>query len=202
MVIFARMMHAPALASLACLLLACASTPAQEEAPSPPQAPPPEAPSTTEPPGFEDPGPHPGTGLSRIRFPVAGETFTFEIADDAWERGRGMSGRARIPANEGMIFVYPKPEILGYWMKGCLTDIDIVYVRGDGRIMSMHRMKKEPPRGGEERLETYEDRLPRYSSRRLVQFALEFAPGTIDRLGLETGQLIKVPRAALLKNAR
>jgi hypothetical protein len=145
---------------------------------------------------------HPISGLTRIKIPVAAESFTFEVADDSWERARGLSGRERLARNEGMLFVYPHGEVLGYWMKNCLIDIDIVYVRGNGRIMSMHRMKKEPPRGDTERLADYEARLPRYSSRHPVQFALEFPPGTIDRLGLKTGQMLVLPREKLLEEAR
>ena len=36
---------------------------------------------------------HPISGLPRIKIPIAGETFTFEIADDSWERARGLGGQ-------------------------------------------------------------------------------------------------------------
>lgn len=182
------------LPALACTLIACATPPAQE----PPDTP---APVTPGVPSVETPGPHPESGLSRIQIPIAGESFTFEIADQRHERARGLGGRERLGRNEGMIFVYKRPEILGYWMKDCLIDIDIAYVRSDGRIMSVHRMKKEPPPREGERLSAYEDRLPRYSSRHLVQFALEFAPGTLQRLGLKPGQVIQLPRTELLEHA-
>ena len=101
-----------------------------------------------------------------------------------------------------MIFAYPKRDVLGFWMKGCLTDIDIAYVSSDGRIMSMHRMKRPPERLPDERIAVYEARLPRYSSRHLVQFALEFAPGTIERLGLEIGDRVDIPKKRLIDAAR
>ena len=145
---------------------------------------------------------HPISGLPTIKIPIAGESFTFEIADDAWERARGLSGRKRLGKDEGMLFAYARPEILGYWMKNCLIDIDIVYVRRDGRIMAVHRMKKEPPRRDGEFLSEYEARLPRYSSKHIVQFALEFPAGTIDRLKLKEGQRLTLPREQLLKDAK
>lgn len=149
-----------------------------------------------------DPDKHPVSGLERTRVKVQDEVFLFEIADEPWERARGLGDRKALGRNEGMIFVYPRPEILGYWMKHCLIDIDIIYVRSDGRIMAVHRMKKEPPRGERESLARYEARLPRYSSRHLVQFALEFPAGTIDRLKLEKGQHVTLPRERLLEDAR
>lgn len=153
---------------------------------------------TTQPP----PEPHPTSGRDRIRLGIGTESFLMEVSDDDRERILGLGGRTRLGRNEGMIFVYPKPKVLGFWMKDCLIDLEILYVRGDGRIMSMHRMPKEPPRGDEERLSTYEERLPRYPSRYVVQFALEFAPGTIERLGLRTGQVLALPAKTLLDDAR
>jgi len=145
---------------------------------------------------------HPISGLTRIKIPIASEHFTFEIADDSWERARGLSGRDKLGKNEGMIFVYARPDTLGYWMRNCLIDIDIAYVRADGRIMALHRMKKEPPRREGETMSEYEARLPRYPSRNIVQFALEFPAGTIDRLKLKTGQRLTLPRQELLKHAQ
>jgi uncharacterized membrane protein (UPF0127 family) len=175
-------------------LIAC-SIQEQQETPLPPG--PPQL-TTSIPPAK----PHPVSGRERIRIPVGGESFLMEISDDDQQRTRGLSGRTRLGVDEGMIFVYAKPKILGYWMKDCLIDLEIIYLRSDGMIMSIHRMHKEPPRGDEERLSTYENRLPRYPSRYRVQFALEFTPGTIKRLGLKTGQVITVPKANLLEHVR
>lgn len=125
-----------------------------------------------------------------------------ELANEPVSRARGLGGRKTIPKHEGMLFAYPKRDVLGFWMKGCLTDIDIAYVSSDGRILSMHRMKRPPERRPDERIATYEARLPRYSSRHLVQFALEFAPGTLDRLGLEVGHRLDLPTERLIESAR
>lgn len=182
------------LSALACFFFACATSPSPE---APPNSSTQE--HTTDTP--EPPGPHPESGLPRRKISIAGEVFTFEIADEFPERARGLSGRKNLPRNDGMLFAYKKPEILGYWMKDCFIDIDIVYVRSDVRIVSTYSMKKEPPRGENEPLYEYEGRLPRYSSRHLVQFALEFAPGTIKRLGLKPGQVIQLPRKELLEHA-
>ena len=164
---------------------------------------PPAAPGAVDEPTVNDEVPrHPESNRERIRLTISGADFLMEVSDDDVERHQGLSGRTRLGSDEGMIFVYPRAKILGYWMKDCLIDLEIVYVRGDGTIMSMHRMKKEPPRGDEERLSAYEERLPRYPSRHSVQFVLEFAPGTIDRLKLKKGAKIVLPRKALLENAR
>ena len=164
---------------------------------APPPTPPPSSHATQQPPTK-----HPISGLDRIRIPVAGEVFLMEIADDPLSRARGLAGRRTIPRNEGMLFAYPKKDVLGFWMKGCLTDIDIAYVSSDGRILSMYRMKTPPPRLQDERIATYEARLTRYPSRHLVQFAVEFAPGTIERLGIKVGTRLQLPAGKLIDAAR
>ena len=150
----------------------------------------------------EPPTRHPISGLERIMVPVGGERFVMEIAAEPVSRARGLAGRETIPRNEGMLFAYPGEDTLGFWMKGCLTDIEIAYVSKDGRILSMHRMKTPPVRRPDERIATYEARLTRYPSRHLVQFALEFAPGTIERLDLKVGTRLELPMKRLLKSAR
>ena len=158
-------------------------------------------PSEAGPPPPKPLAPHPISKLKRLRIELADEPFVMEIADDERSRGRGLSGRTRLAPTEGMLFVYPEPRELGFWMNECLTDLDILYVDSRGRIKSMHRMKAEPPRREGERLSEYEARLPRYRSVHLVQFALEFAPGTIDRLQLRLGDTVELPRATLVKDA-
>ena len=182
------------------LLIGCAPGTAGPEVPVP-QDEPPVAPST-EPSKPKPLAPHPISKLKRLRIQLADQPFVLEVADDMRSRGRGLSGRTRVAPTEGMLFVYPEPRELGFWMNECLTDLDILYVDKDGRIKSMHRMKTEPPRReGEQRLE-YEARLPRYRSVHLVQFALEFATGTIDRLGLRLGDTVELPRRELIESAR
>lgn len=119
---------------------------------------------------------------------VKGQTFLMELALDEPSRQKGLGGRRSLAPDRGMLFAHPKPEILGYWMKGCFIDIDIVYVDAVGKVTAVHRMKKEPPLKPGESLYDYHRRLPSYSSRRSAVLALEFAPGTIDRLDLRMGE--------------
>ena len=119
---------------------------------------------------------------------VKGQRFLMELALDEPARQRGLGGRRSLANDRGMLFAHPKPEILGYWMKDCFIDIDIVYVDATGKVTAVYRMKKEPPRKPGESLFDYHRRLPSYSSRRSAVLALEFAPGTLDKLDLRMGE--------------
>ena len=123
---------------------------------------------------------------------IAEETFKLEVAADDKTRAKGLMGREKIDEHGGMIFIYKRAQRQSFWMKNCLIDIDLMYLDSRGRIVSMHKMKKEPPRGRNETAFDYERRLKRYPSGRSSQFIIELKPGSIDRLKLKVGQTIKL----------
>lgn len=123
---------------------------------------------------------------------ICEETFKLEVAADEKSRAKGLMNRRKIDDDGGMIFIYKRAEPRSFWMKNCLVDIDLLYLDGRGRIGSMHKMKKEPPRGENESVVEYERRLKRYPSRRPAQFIIELKPGCIDRLKPKVGQTIEL----------
>lgn len=165
------------------------------------------SPGQDKPPKTESPGPtepipfeiirQSSHGLPVAPIRVAGERFEMEIAATDPQRRRGCGGRTRLPRGTGMIFVHPDEQVRRFWMKDCRIDLDIAFLDGDGRIVALHRMKKEPPRRVGERISTYEQRLKRYPSRRPARYAMEFEAGTLDRLKLKVGQVVALPHAEL-----
>ncbi|MBX3402602.1 MAG: DUF192 domain-containing protein [Phycisphaeraceae bacterium] len=140
---------------------------------------------------------------------LAGKTFHLQIAADFDTRMRGLGGRTHIDDDGGMIFVFPASQVAvqNFVMRDCPIDIDIIYTDGVGRILTMHEMKAEPPRGeGEgkdgEANERYEARLPKYSSRYPATFVIELRAGTMKKLGLKEGDMAVFDHAALKKMAR
>ena len=123
---------------------------------------------------------------------IAEETFKLEVAADVKTRAKGLMGREKIDEHGGMIFIYKRAQPQSFWMKNCLIDIDIVYLDSRGRIVSMHKMKKERLRGENETAFDYERRLKRYPSGRSSQYIIELKPGSIDRLKLKPGQTIEL----------
>lgn len=64
---------------------------------------------------------------------------TFEIVETQAAREQGLSGRADIPHNYGMLFVFPEPGRYGMWMKDMKTSIDIVWVDAEKKIIGIER---------------------------------------------------------------
>lgn len=137
-----------------------------------------------------------------------GKRFTLELAADPQKRFKGLSERTEIPADGGMLFVFPKPGQQNFVMRDCFVDIDIIYADPTGLILTMHEMKVESPRGeGEGKVgetnQTYENRLKRYPSRYSnVQFVIELRGGTIPTLGLKEGDRVGMDVDRLKKLAR
>ena len=64
--------------------------------------------------------------------------FTIELADDASERARGLMFREKLPSSHGMLFVYPSPQRVGFWMKNTLIPLDMVFVDPSGTVLRIH----------------------------------------------------------------
>jgi len=136
-------------------------------------------------------------GLPIETIKVAGESFETEIAADAASRQKGLGGRTSIGRNEAMLFVFPVSAPLSFWMVDCVMDIDIAFLDRTGKVTAVHEMKKEPPRGANETKEQYEARLVRYGAGQDALYAYEFAPGTLKRLGIQSGQTIQLDHGRL-----
>ena len=53
------------------------------------------------------------------------------VAQSEVEKERGLGGRDGLKENEGMLFVFDKPNTSGFWMKDMKFSIDIVWIRDD-----------------------------------------------------------------------
>jgi uncharacterized membrane protein (UPF0127 family) len=207
-----RLRNAPRTAAilLACLAPVGIVVAAADDPPAPPATPEPSAPPPKSDPSRIDPArPLPfkilrksPKGLLVIPLQVQGQRFEVELAANDTSRRRGLGGRTRLLPGTGMLFVHTDDEIRGYWMYDCLIDIDVAFLDQKGRIVAMHRMKREAPRRASEYQDMYQRRLKRYTSLRPARYALELPPGDLSRLKLEIGQTIHLPKSELDKLAR
>ena len=110
---------------------------------------------------------------------IGSEQFTLEVADEDKEREVGLMNRRSMPANHGMIFVFPREERLSFYMKHTLIPLDIVYLDADGDIVSIHQMQPLD--------------LTSIPSRAPAKYAIELNLGTAARLGLTPGDRLEIP---------
>lgn len=152
-------------------------------------------------------------GLEIVDIVIAGKTFHLELAANDLTRAKGLMDRQSIPEDGGMLFVFPrsKLKVQSFWMKNCLTDMDIIYLDGSGGVLAHYEMKKlplrgqDPAAGPDESENDYEQRIvshASYSSRFPATFAIELAPGSVKTLGITEGDKIHFDTAALKAKAR
>jgi len=59
----------------------------------------------------------------------------FVTTDEA--RQRGLGGRESIPSDYGMLFVFPKSDKYGFWMKDTLVPLDMFWLDEGGKVVYM-----------------------------------------------------------------
>jgi uncharacterized membrane protein (UPF0127 family) len=68
---------------------------------------------------------------------TASHVVNFEVVKSEAAQEQGLGGRALIPHNYAMLFVFPKDDRYGFWMKDMLAPIDMIWVDGDHRIVKV-----------------------------------------------------------------
>ena len=132
------------------------------------------------------------SGLSTTRVSLNGVTLTVEVARTPAEQMRGLGGRTWIDPNGGMLFPFGGPRPTAFVMRDCPVPIDVAFLDEDGRVLSIHEMKPEPPRRPDEAADAYEARLRAYPSGLPAWFALETAGGRLRELGVQAGDRIEL----------
>ena len=103
-----------------------------------------------------------------------------EIAATPTEQEQGLMFRTSIGDNEGMLFVYPKPQTIQMWMRNTYVPLDMVFVAADGTVSRI-----------ETNAEPLSDRV--ISSGGAALAVLELKAGTARRLSLKPGDRITAP---------
>lgn len=120
----------------------------------------------------------------QVRVQVGDAAVTAEVADDSFERARGLSGRPHLSRDEGMLFLLPD-DAPTFWMKGMRFGLDIVWIRGRHVVDVTARIPA--PRSG-----TPDSRLKTYSPSRAANNALEVRAGWAARNGVSVGDPVRV----------
>ncbi|OGE78685.1 hypothetical protein A3J19_00635 [Candidatus Daviesbacteria bacterium RIFCSPLOWO2_02_FULL_41_8] len=114
---------------------------------------------------------------------ILGEkAFLVEVADTDTLRTRGLSGHVPLSEEEGMLFIFDRPDNYGFWMKDMNFPIDIVWM--DESLKIVHIEKNISP-------ETY-PKVLRPTEKSL--FVLEISAGQSDLLNIKVGDEVKFLR--------
>lgn len=112
---------------------------------------------------------------------VNGTKIHLLLAKSANDRTKGLSGRKSLDANQGMLFVFDKPDRYGFWMRDMLFPIDIIYIDTDHVV---YIIKNAPSGGQVQNLAIYRPDEP-------ANYVLELNAGQADKLKIQKGTKVK-----------
>ncbi|MBB2202728.1 DUF192 domain-containing protein [Gluconacetobacter tumulisoli] len=103
--------------------------------------------------------------------------FSVELALTPRQQQVGEMFRTSVPADRGMIFVWPYPQQSDMWMENTLVSLDIVFIGADNRISAIS--ENAVPQS-----------LARISSQGPVRATLELQGGLTEKLGIVVGDKV------------
>lgn len=113
---------------------------------------------------------------------IGGKSFSVEIADTQEKQVLGLMFRDTMPADEGMIFIFPNEAPRSFWMKNTRIPLDIMYFDKDLIMVSISA--NTPP--------CRVNRCPSYPSIKPAMYVLELNAGTASELGVGPGDRLLI----------
>lgn len=109
---------------------------------------------------------------------IGNHAFATEIVNTPTKMQLGMMYRPKMADEQAMLFVYPRPQRMAFWMKNTLLPLDMLFFDALGRLQEIKR--NIPP--------CKTSRCPTYPSRHNnILYVVEVKGGTAERLNLQVG---------------
>lgn len=113
---------------------------------------------------------------------LGGRTFSVEIADTQEEHALGLMFRDSMPADQGMLFIFPNEAPRSFWMKNTRIPLDIMYFDAELKMVSISA--DTPP--------CRIRRCPPYPSTGPAMYVLELNAGKASELGVGPGDRLAI----------
>ncbi len=81
------------------------------------------------------------TALLAIDRSASSVVIDIELADTHARRTRGLMFREGLPADAGMLFLFPADETKGFWMRNTRVPLSIAFIGAGGRIQEIRDMQ-------------------------------------------------------------
>lgn len=114
-----------------------------------------------------------------VRMQIGNQPFTLELAATDKTRQHGLMHRQSLPADRGMIFVFPDEEFRSFWMRNTLIPLDIIYLDKAGKVVSISQMKPLDETG--------------VHSAGPAKYAIEMNEGAAAKAGVKVGDVLTIP---------
>jgi uncharacterized membrane protein (UPF0127 family) len=118
-----------------------------------------------------------GTDTIEIVSASGVHAFSVELATTDAEREKGLMFRKELPEGQGMLFDFQHDQPVGFWMHNTYISLDMIFIRGDGRIARIAENAKPES----------DDLIP---SGVPVRAVLEVIAGTAREMGIKAGDRV------------
>jgi uncharacterized membrane protein (UPF0127 family) len=117
--------------------------------------------------------------LPETRVRLGTHVYTLEQAATPEQLSQGLMDRTRLPVGHGMLFAFPSPTEVRFWMKNTLIPLDMIFLSGGRVVFIQHDAPPCPAMLG--------DSCPTYGPERRVDQVVELPAGTARAHGLRPG---------------
>lgn len=105
-------------------------------------------------------------------------TFLMEVADDPFERQKGLMYRESLPKDHGMLFVFKRGGRYPMTMKNTYIPLDMIFVDSSHRIVELVENAEPQTESA-------------YGGNKRCSFALEINAGSIKKYDIKVGNVVK-----------
>lgn len=133
-----------------------------------------------------------GKNLSKFNLPknektpilkIGNHTFKLFVAKTTKEKEIGLSGKASLNQEYGMLFPFDKPDYYPFWMKDMKISIDMLFVENN-KIVSVFKNLK-PPKSKDETLEIIRPQKP-------ADKVIEINSGLAEKYNIKPGDTVTI----------
>ena len=117
--------------------------------------------------------------LAEARVRLGTHVYTLEQAITPDQLAQGLMHRTRLAVGHGMLFSFPAPADVRFWMKNTLIPLDMIFLSG-GRVVFIQRDVPPCPAA-------LGDSCPTYGPGKRVDQVIELSAGTARAHGLRPG---------------
>jgi uncharacterized membrane protein (UPF0127 family) len=112
---------------------------------------------------------------------IGNQLIQLEVAKTIEQQATGLMNRKELAGDRGMLFPFSPPRQVSFWMKDCLINLDMIFLR-DGKVQAIS--SNVPP--------CAKDPCPVYGPNTPVDQVIELRGGRAKELGLKVGDRLMV----------
>lgn len=116
-------------------------------------------------------------GFRTAQIQIENEPLDVEVAETPQQLAKGLRFRQTLAENAGMLFVFPAPQRVTFWMKDASIPLSIAFIQSDGKIVQIRPMQPY-------------DETPVPSLSNGISYTLLVNQGWFERHGIEAGTVI------------